>query len=229
MPLSEVASAKPRKRTANVQHVTTMTQRKARRCNDENKALPKPRNRRVLSKCTWMFYNEPDLSNFGPQLIVTEPNGSNHYLVDPETFAFNLRKRSNDFREETDILVDAEFFGTPNIDGQIYDAEDDLDDSDGTQVHVGTCTAQAPVPASTKLRTRLRGGIMQRWRKRISGNTLLLHHTREPCSALFTPRAFGRKGRTNSFDFSDSRSVDYRCNETGEVLTLLKLCGELGI
>lgn len=229
MPLCEVASARPRNRTANAENDTSMVKRRSRHCNDENEALPKPRSRRVLSKCNWVFCHEPDQNNVGPQIIVTEPNGSNHYLVDPETFASKLRKRSIDFREEADTLMDDTVFGTPTINGQINHARNVLDDGNETQVRMGAFTAQAPMTASAKLRTRLRGGIMQRWRKRISGKTSPLYYTRERCSSLHIPRVYGRTGRTDSLDFSGSRSSDHRCSEAGEVLSLPGLFGDLVI
>lgn len=47
-----------------------------------------------LQRCSWRFWDEPDDANRGPQIVVTEPSGEEHYLVDLETFWSKLRQRS---------------------------------------------------------------------------------------------------------------------------------------
>lgn len=228
MPLSEVALARPRKRPANAENDPSAITRRSRHGNKENKARPKPRGRRVLSKCTWKFCHEPDQNNFGPQLIVTEPNGSNHYLVDPETFMRKLRYPSAGLREENKIHMNEKALGAMVVDDKIYNA-DDVDDGDGNEDHIDTITAQTPMKASAKLRTRLRGGIMLRWRKRNSANILPLHDAREPSSSPPTSDVQGRTERIRIFDISGCCSDQYHCSGSEEVLSLLKLFGGLGI
>lgn len=221
MPLREVFKARTRKRPANAENDPNAIARRPRRCNDENKARPKPCGRRILSKCTWKFCHEPDQNNFGPQLVVTEPDGSNHYLVDPETFMRKLRYPSAGFREENEILVNEKALG------KIYDA--DNDNGDGKEDHIDTIIAQTSMIASAKLRTRLRGGIMLRWRKRTIANILPLNVTRERSNSLPTSDVQGQADRTKLFNISNSCSDGYHCSASEEVLSLLKLFGGLAI
>lgn len=48
---------------------------------------------RGLPKCSWQFWDEPDDTNHGPQIIVTEPSGASHYLIDLDTFRVKVRQR----------------------------------------------------------------------------------------------------------------------------------------
>lgn len=52
---------------------------------------PRARRRRGLPKCSWVFWHEPDDTNFGPQIMVTEPDETTHYLIDVATFWAKLR------------------------------------------------------------------------------------------------------------------------------------------
>lgn len=51
------------------------------------------RGSRALPKCNWQFWDEPDDTNHGPQIIVTEPSGASHYLIDLDTFRVKVRQR----------------------------------------------------------------------------------------------------------------------------------------
>ncbi|POS78084.1 hypothetical protein DHEL01_v203537 [Diaporthe helianthi] len=46
-----------------------------------------------LPRCNWQFWDEPDETNHGPQIVVTEPNEASHYLVDLDTYHKKLRQR----------------------------------------------------------------------------------------------------------------------------------------
>lgn len=48
---------------------------------------------RALPRCNWQFWDEPDETNHGPQIIVTEPSGASHYLIDLDTFRIKVRER----------------------------------------------------------------------------------------------------------------------------------------
>lgn len=52
---------------------------------------------RGLPRCNWQFWAEPDDTNHGPQIIVTEPSGASHYLIDLDTFGLKVR-RHRDFQ-----------------------------------------------------------------------------------------------------------------------------------
>lgn len=119
--------------------------------------------------------------------------------------------------------------GTTVVDGKGYDADNDVDDGYGNEDHIDTITAQTPMTASAKLRTRLRGGIMLRWRKRNFANILPLYDTRERSSSPPTSDVQRRTDRTKIFEISDSCSSQYHCSESEEVLSLLKLFGGLAI
>ncbi|KAI3392815.1 hypothetical protein diail_5164 [Diaporthe ilicicola] len=45
---------------------------------------------RPLPRCSWNFCGEPDDTNRGPQIIVTEPSGASHYLMEPDTFRLKV-------------------------------------------------------------------------------------------------------------------------------------------
>lgn len=47
----------------------------------------------ALPRCSWQFWDEPDDTNRGPQITVTEPSGASHYLVDPDTYQTKIRQR----------------------------------------------------------------------------------------------------------------------------------------
>lgn len=51
------------------------------------------RGHRALPRCNWQFWDEPDDTNHGPQIVVTEPDGASHYLVDLDTFRIKVRQR----------------------------------------------------------------------------------------------------------------------------------------
>lgn len=117
--------------------------------------------------------------------------------------------------------MDENVFETLVVDGKICDDDNDHDiDNDGNEVHMRTITAQAPMTASAKLRTRLRGGIVLRRRKR---NILPLNNTHECSSSPLSSGVQGRTKHTRIFDISDSCSNRYHCSESKEVLSLLKL------
>lgn len=52
------------------------------------------RSPRALPRCSWQFWDEPDDTNRGPQIIVTEPSGTSHYLIDLHTHRLKVRQRS---------------------------------------------------------------------------------------------------------------------------------------
>lgn len=63
---------------------------------------PRPTNNDdELQRCSWRFWDEPDDTNHGPQIVVTEPNGAEHYLIDLETFWSRLRQRSERLAAES--------------------------------------------------------------------------------------------------------------------------------
>lgn len=47
----------------------------------------------ALPKCSWQFWDEPDDTNRGPKIIVTEPSGALHYLIDLDTFHMKIEQR----------------------------------------------------------------------------------------------------------------------------------------
>ncbi|KAL1852049.1 hypothetical protein Daus18300_012331 [Diaporthe australafricana] len=71
---------------------------------------------RALPRCNWEFWGEPDDTNRGPQIIVTEPSGASHYLIDPDTFRLKVRQR----RERRPIQA-ATFTGNGGLSGSMED------------------------------------------------------------------------------------------------------------
>lgn len=63
--------------------------------------LSRKRHIRRAQRCSWKLWPEPDDTNSGPQIIVTDPNGVNNYLIDPETFQAKLQQRRKWLHNET--------------------------------------------------------------------------------------------------------------------------------
>lgn len=140
------------------------------------KILESPGGSRVrgLQKCNWVFWHEPDDTNFGPQIMVTEPNGTTHYLVDKATLWDKLHQHTEQHAatrgrspmpsgsESTEAFVDDEDY---------YSEKEEETPVVSAQV----CAPTAPATWAS----RLRGGIAQRWRIRSSRGWLSL---RSACS-----------------------------------------------
>lgn len=54
-------------------------------------SMPGSRQKLGLPKCNWQFWHEPDVTNHGPQITLTRPDGTTYYLIDIETFWAKLR------------------------------------------------------------------------------------------------------------------------------------------
>lgn len=158
------------------QSVKASNKRKTNHHNNENKApsqdLPPSR----LPECGWRFWHEPDRNNIGPQLIVTEPDGKNHYLVDAEARAIRTRLHSAPFE-----AVEEDGFDFTS-DGMVYAIPVSRilpeKDKNNKKQRLHACAAQVAEVVSPRWkdiasrRTRLRGGVMQ-YQKRRSSSAIL--------------------------------------------------------
>lgn len=225
MPLCAVKSERSCNTPENVRHVKRSTKRRTTYSDVEN---AKPCNRRVLSKCTWQFYHQPDQDNFGPQLIVTEPDGKSHYLMDPETFMRNLRWHSARLWEkETSMLMTEEIFEAIVM-GNMHQIAGDGYDDDCNKENQRATTAQAAMTASTRWKARLRGGIVPRWKRKNCSSVLPFHHTFEGSVSLRTSDGSREMDCTKLLGFHGSWSSQGLGRVLEEASSLLKLFGILG-
>lgn len=223
MPLCEITSQRPYNRPRMIKRDTMAAKRRTKHRVDENQALSEPHNQRVLSKCTWQFYHEPDQDNFGPQLIVTEPNGNSHYLVDQQTFMRKLQWYSARYMEEGRGMIPTE---------GVFEAlvlEENGDDDHDIEEQIYAATAQATLTASARWKMRLRGGIMQRWKKRNSSSILPLYHTHEMSSTTSRSGVSEKTDQTNLLDFSRFWGNQQPGSEPQEAPSITNLFGALGI
>lgn len=162
--------------------------------NDENQ-MPEANNQHPenrLSGCSWKFWHEPDQNNFGPQLIVTEPDGQSHYLLDPETYERRVRLCVADFgvEEEEELVFAHNGVTTATAIQQIIlnmgedgDWEKGMNEpkyaKDWLQDMLQRSHEASTETDKAQWKTKLRGGLMQTWKKRSSGTILPLHNTLE--------------------------------------------------
>lgn len=177
--------------------------------NDENQPPEEAsdqQSKRRLSACSWKLWHEPDQNNFGPQIIVTDPDGESHYLIDPETHArrLGLYMKGLGTTEEEEFAFTYGGF-TDMVDDVAEEEESDSTYQDSLvndwirmegewrfsnmakaqgeyDIHCNVSQPISPKYSTQKdkalWRTRLRGGLMKTW-KRIPGPLLPLHNTHE--------------------------------------------------
>lgn len=211
------------KRSKNIEQASRVAKKRAKHLNDANKALPKPCSPRTLPKCTWQFRHKPDQDNFGPQLVLTEPNGNSHYLVDPETFVREFRYYSAKFEEEENKLLVTE----GGFEALLAD-EDSYNDGDDEKP-VPAAAAQATMAASARWKTRLQEGIMQQWKKRSLSAILPLYHTNRRSNPSSSSDVLEGMERTSLLGFSGSWSSRHCRIAPEEASPMLKRFGALGI
>ncbi|KUI66971.1 hypothetical protein VM1G_02002 [Cytospora mali] len=174
-----------------------------------------------LQRCSWKFWDEPDDTNHGPQIIITEPDGKEHYLIDLEAFWSKMRQRSE--RHAADTARDTEK----------YVPTDKMEDVPKcTMQEVETCSNDddvALVPVCAASSTTMRG---QKWSTRLK--QAFSRRSGQPRTLLPLCHDGEEGGSSQSEDSETERLLrldgtwDSRRRQGGE-LDMLRLIGVLGL
>ncbi|ROW11273.1 hypothetical protein VMCG_01362 [Cytospora schulzeri] len=177
-----------------------------------------------LQRCSWRFWDEPDDTNHGPQIIVTEPNGDEHYLIDLETFWSKLRQRSE--RHAAHSIRDPEkaMLTGDKVGGRLDDTvQEPVTRVEDEKALISVSEASSMTIRGQRWSTRLKQAFSRRNDSAGQSRTLLplCHDVGEGGSSQFedseTARLLGFEG-----------TWDTRRRQGGEV-DLLRLIGVLGL
>lgn len=84
------------------------------------------RGSRALPRCSWQFWDEPDDTSRGPQIIVTEPSGTSHYLIDLDTYRLKVGQRRASGHGQADSYVERSRMAA-RMDAMARFSADDMD------------------------------------------------------------------------------------------------------
>ncbi|KUI57189.1 hypothetical protein VP1G_04532 [Cytospora mali] len=116
-----------------------------------------------LQRCSWKFWDEPDDTNHGPQIIITEPNGKEHFLIALETFWSKMRQVSE--RHIAESARDTEKYSPTDkmqdvLKCTIQEVETCANDDERALVPV--CAASSTTMRGQKWSTRLKQAFSRR-------------------------------------------------------------------